>query len=712
MGLFGAVSPAFAGKAAPAPVSSISGSAENARSIELKWNYAGSGTSFQISRKVGKGNYEALTHYSIPLTPRETSFTYTDTTVEPGNSYQYEIAAVLSEVLSANTSSKTISTPPVPAAATISKLKVVGEHEIDLQWESNWSAHSSLPAPTGFTIERMSPGGIRLYPVTNVSGSTFTYKDVGIAQGSTYTYAVLAYDANGVALTAASESATTEGTYVIPKAPEGADPEINALEIKNGWTVFPSNYEYQLYVDSVTGKDTNSGTDPNHPIKTITKLLTLMTPKIQDNRTMKVYLKRGASWGGTVGKPVLLEIQNSGTANYPVLFSGEWGEPSAPRPQLKDGIRVRVGNSHLAFSSLEIGPGGGQTTGLEISVADGTDYLVEDCKIDGFYQNFQAGGSEFHPITNIRVRRSQILGAIGSGPAVGLGGSDILGMLIDETVFDLNGLPAGSNAKETALTTNSVVPYGNIFAHDIYFVVLSQDQSVTDVRMKNNLFSRTLQSIKGPATGVLDNNLFYNFGAAGFMGPHGVTISNNVFQHGSSGPTISVDNAQYPNTDPLKIAEVYGNLYQDLFGASALDPGFSTTLGGNIDFDANVFDDINNSPYTTSTDGTVIVLDNSDSKLTPTRYKERSFLLTEAVPGIARKASATIHSTTRIQTRRLFVTLIRPETTSFIPLPNLSVNMRRPEPFTARRKMSFSVPRSNSTAIRASTPFNTRRKQN
>jgi outer membrane biosynthesis protein TonB len=598
----------------PSPVKSVVAKVNNARSVTLSWSYAaGAATAFQINRQAPGGTFTTISTSNVSAIT-QTSFSYTDGSAVPATSYVYEVLAKDAAGLSTVGGTVTALTPPVPPAATITSLNVVGENEIDLTWSSNWTAASGLPQPTGFTIERMSPGGIRLYPIATINSATqTTYKDTGLSQGSAYTYQVFAFDANGNALSAPESVATTQGVWTIPSAPKGSDPEIDVFPVVNGWTQFPTNYTYQIYVDSVAGNDANTGTDSSHPIATITKLMKMIDPSVNPTESTVVHLKRGGSWTQIGNNPVIMEIQRAGTQAFPLLFVGDWGDPTKPRPVLNGGIRVRHGNSHIAFESLDVEEAGGSLVGIEITVGFGTDYLIEDCRISGFYQNVEVSGGWLQPLTNLRVRRSQIVNAIGSGPVVGFDGGALLGVLLQENVFDMNGMPGGSNIQQMNDITEGTVGYANFLAHDIYLVILAQDYSVFDMRMRGNIFSRTLQSVKGPATGVLDNNLFYNTSSAGYIEPHGVTFSNNVMYHGGGGMLVSVDNAQYPNTDPTRINEVYGNLFQDVNGAFGVTPGWSPTLMAALDFDNNVIDDINNSPFVGGETGEEVLLSNSDS---------------------------------------------------------------------------------------------------
>ncbi len=372
-----------------------------------------------------------------------------------------------------------------------------------------------------------------------------------------------------------------------------------------GWTSFPGlpgtdgGYTRALYVDSVSGSDSNDGTSAATAVQHVSSSSKLYALLEADAGTTVVLLKPGSSW--TYEQ---FEIPVGGTAAYPLLFTGI-GWPDAgitARPSFGAGIRVRSGAaSHLAFTGLQVGPypvydggGGPSSFGISISAGGGTDYLIEDCVVFDYFNLLVAGGSPEAPLTDLRVRRNYLYGAYGGGPVVAFDGNDIVGALFEENFFDYNGGPDGNylNDVETA-------PYSNELAHDVYFAddgmldAASGGVIAFDVTFRRNLFSRTLQSVKGPYSGKMDDNLFYGYSSGGYLGPWGASFANNVMVNGG-GFSVSLDNAHGPNEDAGTVTHFCNNLEYNL-GAYVGNAMSTQTLGSsivgvNLDYRANVID--------------------------------------------------------------------------------------------------------------------------
>jgi hypothetical protein len=367
-----------------------------------------------------------------------------------------------------------------------------------------------------------------------------------------------------------------------------------------GWTTFPGlpgtdgGYARAIYVDSVNGSDTNTGDSPSQALQHVSN-----TSKLHDLLSaadagggIVVLLKPGSSWPAEQ-----LWIPTGGTADYPLLVTGEgWPDDAGTtaRPQVGGGIRV-IGNdlNHVAMDGLAVGPypdgGTFSSYGIDISVPGGTDYLVEDCLITDYYNLIAVAGTHTQPVTNLRVRRSYLFGAYGTGPVVAFDGNDIVGALFEENFFDYNGGPDGDY-----LNPVLEAPYTNVLAHDIYFADDGTSVIAYDVTLRRNLFSRTLESVKGPYTGSMDDNLFYDYSSGGYIGTWGAVFSNNVLLNGG-GFSASLDNAHDPNTDAGAVTLFCTNLQYNE-GSPYQGGGFAAStigdsiIGVNLDYVGNIID--------------------------------------------------------------------------------------------------------------------------
>jgi hypothetical protein len=284
----------------------------------------------------------------------------------------------------------------------------------------------------------------------------------------------------------------------------------------DGWTTFPSDYTTTIYVDAVTGKDSNPGTSPTAPIQTLKQVQTLIG-KRATGESLHVLLKRGSVWPAT---DQLWFGRGGDDASHPLWIDGwNYGASTDPRPSM---ARLAMNGSHIAAVGVHVGPGAGTGYGLSHAGA-ADDLLVEDCLVDGYWQNMDIEGQDItQPLTNFRMRRSLSLHAHDAGWATsgeskpqGIYAASLEDALFEENVFDDNAHGFDDLRDAT------------MFGHDIYISNSASHESF-DVRIVDNLISRGLQSVKGPANGAMLSNLFVHDGNAGYVGPQGSAFEYNL----------------------------------------------------------------------------------------------------------------------------------------------------------------------------------------
>jgi len=123
--------------------------------------------------------------------------------------------------------------------------------------------------------------------------------------------------------------------------------------------------------------------------------------------------------------------------------------------------------------------------------------------------------------------------------------------------------------------------------------------------IRHNLFSRSPYSVKGPYSGTMDDNLWYNYQTGGYIGPYGAQFTNNVLIavqpvtnfNGDFGPAL--DNAHSPNTDAGAITLFCNNLQYNpapITGTGFISETSSATMhydqpvGANVHFMGNIID--------------------------------------------------------------------------------------------------------------------------
>jgi len=395
---------------------------------------------------------------------------------------------------------------------------------------------------------------------------------------------------------AGSDSATEDAPA---EDAAGADPwelydagaPIVANTDPNGWSILPGlpgtagGYQRAIYVDSVGGSDSNTGDSPSQALQHLDSTSTLyqqLSSSVAKTQSIVVLLKPGSSW-----PTEQFNVPLGGTAAFPLLITGTmWpGNVGTARPQI--GGMIYLTASHVAIEGLQIGPGGTYAEGIHIPVNGGTDFLIEDCLITHYYNLIEITGSHTQPVSNVRIRRNYLFGAEGNGPVVAFDGNDISSALFEDNFFDWNGGPLGDYTN-TSLTAN----YSDQYAHDIYFADDGTGVVALNVTFKHNLFSRTLESVKGPYSGAMDDNLFYNYSSGGYIGTWGAQFTNNVLMNGS-GFATGLDNNHGPNTLSSRKTLFCNNLsYNEGSPYAAGDYAFQTenTAGVNLEFVHNVID--------------------------------------------------------------------------------------------------------------------------
>jgi hypothetical protein len=394
----------------------------------------------------------------------------------------------------------------------------------------------------------------------------------------------------------APDVATNDAPNIIEA---GADVLDGDIPTDLGWTQFhglpgtTDGYLRAIYVDAQSGSDANDGLSPSTPLQHIdetSKLFKMLKAGGASSKTM-VLLKPGSEWTYE-----LLQIPAGGTTEYPLLVSGtRWPNAGSTRPKVRLGVRVySPGVSHVAIEGLEIGPrpayidaGTQSSIGIDINEPGGTDFLVEDCLITRFFNLIVAMGNSSAHVSNVRVRRNYLFGAYGSGAVVAFDGNDVDGALFEENFFDYNGGPKGDYENPSL-----VAPYSNALAHDVYFADDGTSVVAFNVKFHRNLFARTLLSMKGPYSGDLDDNLFYNYWDGGYVGTWGTTFQNNVLVNGA-GFSAGLDNGHDPNTDPNAMTRFCNNLeYNEKPSGTAFQSPayFSWPTGVNLQYDGNVID--------------------------------------------------------------------------------------------------------------------------
>lgn len=262
---------------------------------------------------------------------------------------------------------------------------------------------------------------------------------------------------------------------------------------KAGWSVLnPAPDTKFVFVSSSEGNDLNSGRSPAHAVRTLERAKELMRNDSAD----WMLLRKGDTWNESFGSWRI----SGRSIDEPVVIAsyGEYGSRPLIRCDNEHGIVAPYGDdvSHVAIVGLKFiadrDPGSSHRGIRWLSVGEGL--LVEDCHIEGFFNNIsiEGIGTGFE---NARIRRNIVIDAWStSGHAQGIFANDVTGLLIEENIIDRNGWnPDIPGADATT------------FKQNVYLQV-----GVTGVEFLGNITSRSSAAgLQARSGGTIEDNLVY-----------------------------------------------------------------------------------------------------------------------------------------------------------------------------------------------------------
>jgi fibronectin type 3 domain-containing protein len=209
--------PAAARPGAPTGLSGTAGD----RTASLTWTAVSGASSYTIYRNSSKISTSATTSYS-------------DTGLTNGVTYTYYVTAIKSGVESAASSTVSVTpfvlTPAVPTGL----VATAGNTQVSISWSPSANA-------TGYLVYR----GATL--VATQAGTSFT--DTGLANGTSYTWTVVA--TNGAAQSAASAPVGATPLAPAPVAPTGLIATPGNTQVALAWTAVPTATSYKIYRNGV-----------------------------------------------------------------------------------------------------------------------------------------------------------------------------------------------------------------------------------------------------------------------------------------------------------------------------------------------------------------------------------------------------------------------------------------------------------------------------
>ena len=501
----------------PAAPTVLTATAVSSGQINLSWtDNATSETGFAIDRATDINFTQNLITNTVGANSGSRAST-SITGLSASTTYYFRVRAFNDGGASGNSNTASATTTSggtiqPPAAPTVLTATAVSSGQINLSWTDNATSE------TGFAIDRATNATFTLNLITSTvganSGSSASTAITGLSASTTYYFRVRAFNDGGTSGNSNMANATTTAAT--------ATGQIT-------WTTFtPSADTRMVYVSSSTGNDGNNGLDASHPVATLAKGYSLLRNGYPD----WLRLKAGDTW---TNETFSWTVSGRSTA-APMLMSS-YGIGSRPTiSESGDGDALAfygATTSHIALSGINFL---GQGAGFGIHIyTPGTDYLVENCVIEGFLDNIVAQPdttiSQSGP-SNVRIRGSQILNAYNaSGPkSQGLFAADVDGMLLEYNVLDHNGWKTGAQTPD-------------IYSHDAYL------DDMTNLTIRSNVFSNAssfgllVRSENAPSATqhvLIEDNLFVGDGNGMSVGARtgygtwltygavDVTIRNNV----------------------------------------------------------------------------------------------------------------------------------------------------------------------------------------
>jgi FtsP/CotA-like multicopper oxidase with cupredoxin domain len=279
--------------------------------IALTWNdNSGNEAGFVLQRSVNGAAFQTVASPAANVT------SYTDTTVTPGSSYSYQVAAQNGSGTSAYAVSATVAVPAIPAAPTNLAATLQAGPQVALSWSDNSNNE------TGFVIQRSFNGGA-FVNLTTVGANVRSYTDRPAITGS-YTYQVAA--ANGVVLSTFAVSSAVD-VLIIPAAPSSLTAALQAgPQISLSWRDNANNETgFQIQRSENGGAFTTLATVGAN-------VTTYVDATIATGRSYRYSV-------AAVNGPALSAYATSGTVVVPMPAAA----PSAVTATLQAGPRVAIG---------------------------------------------------------------------------------------------------------------------------------------------------------------------------------------------------------------------------------------------------------------------------------------------------------------------------------------------------------------------------------
>ncbi|MFH1498356.1 MAG: fibronectin type III domain-containing protein [Verrucomicrobiota bacterium] len=183
----------------PVPVWSSSQPTIGSTQVTLSWSITGTGHAGLLIERSIEGTDEWETVATLPLGQSS----WQDTGLTPATDYLYRIKTTDGELVSGSSAEISVTTNDLISALPPTSLTAAsaGPTTTTLRWTRTTTA-------TGYRIERTPTGESNWLQIASVSGSTTSYRVLGLQTGVTYDYRLRSYNADSVSDYSDTVSAT------------------------------------------------------------------------------------------------------------------------------------------------------------------------------------------------------------------------------------------------------------------------------------------------------------------------------------------------------------------------------------------------------------------------------------------------------------------------------------------------------------------------
>lgn len=233
------VTPAAPVTVPPAP-SGLTAAAGDAR-VSVSWTAVAGASSYNVYRSTSAGSQGSKIGSSSIAE-------YIDVTVVNGSTYFYVVTANNAAGEGAPSAPSSGVTPAVPVTAPgtpTGLVAVAGNGQVTLSW-------TAVAGAASYNVYRSTSAGAIGAKVG--SSSTTTYNDATAANGTTYYYAVAAYNAAGEGPASALSSGSTPAVPVtVPAAPTAVNAVAGNALVRVSWMASPTASSYKIYRSTSQG---------------------------------------------------------------------------------------------------------------------------------------------------------------------------------------------------------------------------------------------------------------------------------------------------------------------------------------------------------------------------------------------------------------------------------------------------------------------------